>query len=165
MKVLVKGIEILIDECDLDLIRDHNWCLTTSSYMCGSGGEYRGVYLHIIIAGRMGLDCSNDIDHEDVNTLNNQRLNLRSETRSQNLANGKLRINNTSGYKGVSRYKDKWRAQICVKRKQITIGYFYNKEDAARAYDKAALKNFSKFARLNFLHLKLSYLLSFCFSS
>jgi len=142
---------ILIDECDMDLIRDYTWCLNTNGYLY-AWVNGKPQYLHVIIAERMGLDVSGDIDHEDRNPLNNQRDNLRSATRSQNKANGKIPKNNTSGYKGVSWDKatQKWYAKITVNKKQINLGRFINKEDAARAYDRAAIKYFGEFARLNF---------------
>lgn len=51
--------------------------------------------------------------------------------------------NNTSGFNGVS-WKEKnkkWQASI--------IGIFEDKLEAARAYNKAALKYFGEFANLN----------------
>src|SRR6266478_4977799 len=63
--------------------------------------------LHIFLFGKApdGLEW----DHWDTNTLNNTRKNLRQVTRSQNCANRKMQRNNTSGYKGVSLYRGKWR--------------------------------------------------------
>lgn len=48
------------------------------------------------------------------------------------------RINNTSGYKGVSWHKNlnKWISKIVISNKQIHIGIFDNKESAALAYDR-----------------------------
>jgi hypothetical protein len=48
---------------------------------------------------------------------------------------------NTSGYKGVSRNKSKWRATICVKGKWKHIGTFETKEEAAKAYDEYVIIN------------------------
>lgn len=44
-----------------------------------------------------------------------------------------LNINNTSGYKGVTKYKDKWRAQVMVNRKGISLGTFDTAEEANEA--------------------------------
>lgn len=47
----------------------------------------------------------------------------------------KLHKGNKSGHKGVSwiKSRNKWRAYIGIKGKQITLGYFTNKEDAIKA--------------------------------
>lgn len=60
-----------------------------------------------------------------------------------------MRTNNTSGYKGVSRDRGRWRAYIRVNYKQIHLGNFRTKEEAARRYNEAALKYFGEFAELN----------------
>lgn len=95
------------------------------------------------------------LDHKDGNGLNNQKINLRKATQSQQEANKKLRRDNTSGYKGVVWFRrDKcWKAQIGGqrrRRKNRHIGYFNTAEEAARAYDHAAIESFGEFARLNF---------------
>jgi hypothetical protein len=77
----------------------------------------------------------------------NQVSNLRACTVSQNLANSKLRSDNTSGYKGVSKLpsSSKWKAQIRSKH----LGCFVDARDAAIAYDKAAVLAFGSFALTN----------------
>lgn len=64
----------------------------------------------------------------------------------------KIEINCTSKYKGVSWRVDGncWRAVIMVNYKKISLGSFSDEENAAKAYDKAALKYFGEFAVLNF---------------
>lgn len=147
----IKGIEVLIDEVDLALIRDYNWSWSRGYLQARVDGKVR--YLHCMVAERTGLDVSNEIDHIDGNKTNNQRKNLRSATRSQNARNRKIQSNNTSGFKGVCWDKDrnKYRAYIRVDYKLIHLGYFDDPIEAARVYDKAAILYFGEFAKLNFL--------------
>ena len=89
------------------------------------------------------------IDHRDGDGLNNQRHNLRIATKTQNGQNGKPYKNKR--YRGVHWYKAraKFTAQIIVNGKQVHLGYFWEAESAAQAYNVAALKYFGEFARLN----------------
>ena len=91
------------------------------------------------------------VDHQDGNRANNAWANLRAATNSLNLANAKLRANNTSGYKGVCWYPplSQWTARIQVNGRGIHLGYFDQIEDAAKAYSDAASKHFGEFARLS----------------
>jgi len=107
------------------------------------------IHMHREVARRMGLDLSNEIDHINGDKLDNRRENLRSATRSQNKMNSGKPKNNTSGYKGVCWYKrgNKWRAQIGINGKLKHLGYFEDKEEAAKAYKKAAEKYHGEFVR------------------
>lgn len=90
------------------------------------------------------------VDHRNHNGLDNQRLNLRVCTHAQNVMNSKPSRVNTTGFKGVSIHHGKYRAQIEVSKKKITLGYYVNPVDAARAYDQAAKKHFGEYAWTNF---------------
>jgi hypothetical protein len=89
------------------------------------------------------------IDHRDTNRGNNRWLNLREATNSENGCNRAAPSSNTSGSKGVSWYspRGKWRAAITVHGRQRCIGYFDKKEDAAAAYQKAAISHHGEFCR------------------
>lgn len=105
----------------------------------------------------LGITDKNlDVDHIDGDTLNNQKYNLRTCESHQNTTNmGDLRSDNTTGYRGVSKYfyngRKKWTAALSKKGKKIRLGYFDTPEEAAKAFDKAAREIYGEFCgKLNF---------------
>jgi hypothetical protein len=60
-----------------------------------------------------------------------------------------LNINNTSGHKGVwyDSWPCKWRAEIYVDGKKISLGRYENFDDAVEAYEEASLKYHGEFRR------------------
>jgi len=89
-----------------------------------------------------------DVDHRDTNKLNNRWSNLREADSSSNKCNVAKQANNTSGFKGVSWHKrtKTWRADICVRKKQISLGNFDTPKKAHAAYCAAALQLHGEFA-------------------
>jgi hypothetical protein len=89
------------------------------------------------------------IDHIDGNPGNNRIENLREVTHTQNLQNGKIHSNNTSGVKGVYWHKiaNKWAAAIKVNRKQIHLGYYTILEEAAAVVKEAREKYHGEYGR------------------
>lgn len=92
------------------------------------------------------------VDHKNNDSLDNRRENLREATRSQNRQNVPKRKGASSRFIGVSYRKEekRWRARISCKGKRIHLGHFSDEITAAKAYDKAALKYYGEFARINF---------------
>ena len=92
------------------------------------------------------------VDHIDLNGLNEQKINLRRATSSQQQQNKGLNKKNTSGFIGDSFDKktQKYRAYIKVERKFINLGYFYDPIEAAYVRDVAAIQYGGEFAVLNF---------------
>jgi hypothetical protein len=68
------------------------------------------------------------------------------------MANVGVIASNKSGYRGVSwvSRSARWYASIKVDGRSKNLGYFCNVEDAALAYDEAAVKFFGEFAHPNF---------------
>lgn len=90
------------------------------------------------------------VDHKDRDRSNNRLLNLRPATVSQNAANRLVATNNLLGIKGVrcrnGRWGKRYEARIRVVGKLINLGRFDTAEEAAIAYDQAAIKYYGEFA-------------------
>lgn len=111
-------------------------------------GHHHKVYMHRQIKGLTKGD-KREVDHRDTNGLNNQDRNLRMSTRLTNSHNGRTHRDNTSGYKGVEKHRNKWSARIMVAGKKIYLGTFNTAKEASLVYDAAARKHFGRFARPN----------------
>jgi hypothetical protein len=90
-------------------------------------------------------------DHENRTRYDNRLENLRPANRSQNMGNIAPNARNTSGYRGVSWCKSKrrWAAYINRENRKVHLGRHSTAEDAARAYNVAAMSHFGAFAVLN----------------
>jgi hypothetical protein len=153
---LVSGHEALIDERDLELASAFVWCVMRSrggTYVAATvpvamqeKWPYRYIKLHHLI---LGITDGSEVDHKDRNGLNCCRNNLRAATRSQNGANRVWPRGAKSKYRGIAPTGKKWLAHIQFKRKQIHLGVFPTEEEAALAYNAAAVLFFGEFSVLN----------------
>lgn len=150
--LLTEKVSATVDNCDRELVGKFKWTLTPEGYVCRSmkvaTNKRKNILLHRVL---LNAPKGKHVDHIDGDKLNNRRSNLRLCNSSQNQANRKISKNNTSGYKGVTWRKDRqlWAAMIMLNRKNIYLGLFTNKKEAALAYNNAAKIHYKEFALLN----------------
>lgn len=159
---LTRGKVAIIDAEDWPLVSRYKWGAFSSSgrrkphwYATATTPRHEGgkkVRLHrILLSAPKGVQ----VDHRDGDGLNNRRTNLRLCTHGQNQQNRKAVVSK-SGYKGVKRIDKKpqwsvrWIAAIKKDGRSRHLGSYDTAEEAARAYDRAAVQLFGEFASLNF---------------
>ena len=148
---LACGLKALVDDDDYEIINGYNWFSSPGKYTdyaySNIGGKKASLHRTILNAQKKMV-----VDHIDGDGLNNQKINLRISTVQENNRN-KLRNKNMKGnLKGVF-YVDrlgKYKALITENKKSKHLGCFKTEEEAGKAYDNAARKNFGEYARLNF---------------
>jgi hypothetical protein len=159
-KIILSGGEVaLVSDVDHIFLAGFAWSCNNRGYAVAYDPRTKKmVSMHRLIMERMGHVDFEHTDHANQNKLDNQRENLRPATCSQNHANRGALGNSASGVKGVSWNKrdEKWRAQLKVDGKRKDLGSHDNIEDAARAYNAAAIKYFGEFAQLNEIGVPIS---------
>lgn len=161
---LTKGQFAIVDAEDYEWLSQHKWyaywhARTQSYYACRNqniappGEKWKNtvVRMHREILGLKRGDPRRG-DHQDGNTLNYQRHNLRIATNSQNAMNRKKTVANTSGHKGVYLRKDKiahpWGVFVKVNGKMIHCGFYATKQEAIAVRIEAEKKYYGEFARV-----------------
>lgn len=144
----------MIDPLDFGMVAHWSWRLKVKK-----GGRYavhrvkregsrpgRVISLHRHLLGL--VDPLVQVDHINGDGLDNRRCNIRVVTNQQNSWNMRPK-NPASGFKGVDYHRGRWRSRIRLAVGRIELGHYRTAEDAARAYDEAALKHFGEFALTN----------------
>lgn len=139
-----KGEEFYFDLEDYDKIKDYCWCINKQGYVIARTIDDER---NMILFHRLLFPNSEIVDHIDHNTLNNQKSNLREVIPQQNSMNHKISKSNTSGVTGVdwSKTHNLWRARIHFKRKEISLGYYANFDDAVKARREAEDKYYGEY--------------------
>jgi len=154
-KIKVGNNHAIVDQEDLGLLNKYSWHLHSCGYAAWRGiknGEKQSIYMHRLLTNApKGLE----VDHINMNRLDNRKVNLRVCNKGQNRLNENAKKGSKSKYKGVyynntPGRRKRWVAQIGMNRSLKNLGYFYTEEEAAKAYDKAAKDLHGEFGRLNF---------------
>ena len=147
--ILTQGQYAIIDDTDYDKMSKYKW------YALRAHNRYWKAVRNIrksngktsiILMSRyiMGAIKGEVIDHINGDTLDNRRDNLRICTQSENMQN--IHTNQgVSSYQGVYWHNQrKWRSQIGKNGRKYHLGLFDTKEEAAVAYNQAALEFYNK---------------------
>jgi GH18 family chitinase len=147
----------LLDDEDFERLANWRWWSVVSTrqrrmiYVYGqpAGPKVQGELMHRVVLGIPLRTRGFDIDHINRNGLDNRKDNLRVATRAQNLANTGPRVDGRP--KGVTwdKQTNRWKASITIGGRPVNLGRFADRDDAARAYNAAALEAWGEFAYLN----------------
>lgn len=143
------GLIALIDASDAATVLQHKWHAHQGGgkryvgSMIRIGDKQTAILLHRLILGLTTGDGRLG-DHINGDGLDNRRANLRVATPAQNAWNMRA-ARSRSGFKGVHFRRGKYIA-ICNKDR---VGIFSTAEEAARAYDLAAVAKWGEFAATN----------------
>jgi len=146
---LTQGKVALVDDEDYERVSALSWRAhkDKKTWYVETSINGETVFMHKFI---LGLGPEIEADHKDGNGLNNSRSNIRPATRSNNCMN---RVGwSKHGYKGVYKVStgSKFGARIQAVGRMVGLGCHDSPEEAARAYDRAALNYHGEFAKLNF---------------
>lgn len=137
------GIKILVDANLYDWLNNYKW-FYTDDYP-----KHERVSLHVLLKHLWNWG-DKVCDHRDRNKLNNTQSNLRPSTLKQNASNKPGLHTSKVPYKGVHiSASGKYQAMIWYNKKNHALGSFNTAEEAALAYNKAALLHQGEFAYLN----------------
>jgi hypothetical protein len=150
-----KDEEFYFDIDDYTKIKDVCWCVSVNGYLVGYIDDVM-VSMHRIIKNPSD---DSDVDHINHNKLDNRKINLRECTRSQNLMNKDIGLNNTSGYKGVywSKNYKKWEARIFVNNSQMLLGYYDSFDEAVQVRKEAEEQYFGEYSYDNSMKLSSNF--------
>ena len=127
-------MNILVDAQDNWLLQKYHWYISSNGYVVAqeTGKTHKTrkkLYLQRLI---MNPPEGKQVDHINLNKLDNRRINLRVATESQNKMNRKAQKNNKLGYKDISIQRVKYKNKI----HEYYVITIHKKEKRYRWYSK-----------------------------
>lgn len=152
---LQNGDYVIVDKEDYERCMEYTWYWNNNS---------KGVYRNVIVPKGRGVeslsefiigreDGSKNIIRINLSLLDYRKENLKEIDLSKKLYRSRPRNDNTSGYKGVSWNKalGKWQAYISIDGNRKHIGYFIDKDEAAKAYNQMVETHVGELGYLNII--------------
>lgn len=143
------GEVFMFDAEDYSRIKGTTWYRCNR---CGNGIHYIGDRFGVCIHRHI-LDVPKgfEVDHINLDPLDNRKSNLRICTHQQNQCNQPPQKNNTSGVSGVSFYpaRNKYRARIKYFQQELHLGYFGSFIEAVQARNEAMRFLFGEYGFYN----------------
>ncbi len=144
--ILTNGQHVIVDDEWYPVLACHKW------HLCGKGYAQRAVTAGGTVMMHQIINMTPRgwwTDHINNNKLDNRSVNLRTCTNAEN-SRSRVRKVGASGYRGVTKSGNRFTASIMTDYKRKGLGSFSTAEEAAKAYDKEAIKCHRNFATLNF---------------
>jgi hypothetical protein len=151
--ILANGGEAHVDEADVGKVIGYKWTRNGYGYAVTYVPTDSGHQL--VMMHRLVVDAKRGqiVDHANGDPLDNRRDNLRFCSHAENMRNSKRRKHNKLGVKGVFvEYpcgRARYRAQIRIDGKKLSLGSYDTIDEAQQAYAEAAKKYHGEFARLD----------------
>lgn len=154
---LSTGYKTQVDDEDYQYLSQFNWTAqpngnTIYAYRIVTVNKDRiTIMMHQEVAIRHSMSIRPMLDHKDRNGLNNQSLNIRTATNSENTVSG-ITKRGKVGFRGLTKIHktDRYQVRLCHEGITHNLGNFDNIIIAAKTYDCWAVWYWGDFAQLNF---------------